>query len=113
MVDENISQDFRSKNKGDTRNYFLEEIEQIELMSNKHRKVCTPLNNTEHFLILSSTISGCISISDFAHLLGISIGITSSVIGWESFALTTGIKKYKSIIKQKQKKHDKIVLLAK
>ena len=68
MVEENISQEFRLKN------YFLEEIEQNELMSRKHKKVCTALNYIEDFLILASTITGCISISSFASLLGIPIG---------------------------------------
>ena len=49
-------------------------------MSRKHRKVFTSLNYTEHFLILASAITGCISISTFASLLGIPIGITSSSI---------------------------------
>ena len=53
------------------------------------------------------------SISAFASLIGILIGITSSVIGLKINAITAGIKKYKSIIKKKKKKHDKIVLLAK
>ena len=44
MVQENISQEFRLKNIGETRNYFLEEIGQNELMSNKQKKVCTSLN---------------------------------------------------------------------
>ena len=48
-------------------------------MSKKHKKVCTTLNYIEHFLILACTITGCISISIFAFLLGIPIGITSSV----------------------------------
>ena len=82
-------------------------------MSKKHKKVCTTLNYIEHFLILASTITGCISISAFASLLGIPIGITSSAIGLKICAITAGIKKYKSIIKKKKKKHDKIVLLAK
>ena len=56
----NISQEFRLKNKYKTRNYFLEEIKQNELMSRKHKKVCI-----EHFLILNSTIAGCISIFAF------------------------------------------------
>ena len=30
-------------------NNFLEEIEQIQLMSRKHNKVCPTLNYTEHF----------------------------------------------------------------
>ena len=71
-------------------------------MSRKHKKVCTALNYIEHFLILASTITGCISISAFASLLGIPIGITSSAIGWKICAITTGITKYKSIIKKKK-----------
>ena len=71
-VEENIRQEFRLKNKDETRNYFLEEIKQNELMSRKHRKVCTTLNYIKHFLILISTITGCISISVLASLLGIS-----------------------------------------
>ena len=81
-------------------------------MSRKHKKVCTKLNYIEHFLILASKITGCISISDFTSLLGIPIGITSSAIGLKLFAITAGIKKYKSIIKKKKNKHDKVVSLA-
>ena len=58
MEEENISQEFRLKDIGETRNYFLEEIEQNELMSEKHKKVCTTLNYIEHFLILASVITG-------------------------------------------------------
>ena len=35
---QNLSQQFRLKNVEETRNYFVEEIEQNELMSNKHKK---------------------------------------------------------------------------
>ena len=65
MIEENISQEFRLKNIDERRNYFLEEIEENELMSRKHKKVSTTLNYIEHFLILASTITGCISISAF------------------------------------------------
>ena len=81
MSEENINQEFRLKNIDETRNYFLEKIKQNELMSKKHKKVFTSLNHIEHFLILSSTITGCISISAFTFLIGIPIGITSSAIG--------------------------------
>ena len=80
-------------------------------MSKKHKKVCITLNYIEHFLILASTITGCISISAFS--IGIPIGITSSAVGLKNCAIAAGIKKYKSIIKKKKKKHDKIILLAK
>ena len=55
----------------------------------------------------------CISISAFAYLVSIQIGITSSAIELKICAVTTAIKKYKSIIKKKKKKHNKIVLFAK
>ena len=80
-------------------------------MSKKHKNVCTTLNYIEHFLILGSSITGYISISAFVSLGGIPIGITSSAIAIT--AITVAINQYKSIIKKKKKKHDKIVLLAK
>ena len=94
------------------KDYFLEKIEQNELMSKNYKKVCTTLSHIEHFVILASIITGCISISAFASLLGLPIGITSSVIELKTCAITAGIKRYKSIIKKNKKKHDKIVLLA-
>ena len=63
MVEENISQGSRLKNKDETRNYFLEEIKQNELMSRKHKKVCATLNYIEDFLVLVFAITGCISTS--------------------------------------------------
>ena len=55
----------------------------------------------------------CISISAIASLLSFLIGIMSSAIGLKICAITAGIKRYKSIIKKKKKKHDEIVLLTK
>ena len=45
-------------------------------MSKKRKIICTTLNYIEHFLILAPTITGCISISAFAFLIGILIAIT-------------------------------------
>ena len=55
----------------------------------------------------------CISISDFASLIGIPIKIRSSAIGLKICAIAVGIKTFKSIIKKKKRKHDEIVFLAK
>ena len=60
-----------------------------------------------------SAVTGCVSISDFVFLVGIPIGIESSPVGLKISAIVTIIKKFKSIIKKKRKKHDKKVLLAK
>ena len=46
-------------------------------------------------------------------MISIPVGIMSSAIGLKICAITAGIKRYKSIIKKKKKKHDKMLLLAK
>ena len=74
------------------RNNIVEEIEQIELMSRKHKKVCTTWNYIEHFLLLAFTVSECIFISVFISLVGIPIEITNSAIGLKICAITAGIK---------------------
>ena len=51
--------------------------------------------------------------SAFASLLGAPIGITSSAIVLKICPVTAAIKSYKSIIKKKKKRHDKITLPAK
>ena len=92
---------------------FLEQIKQNDLMSNKHKKICRTLNYVEQVLILTFVFGGCVSICSFSSLVSISVGITSSVVASETCATAAGIQKYKSIIKKKKKKHDKLMLLAK
>ena len=58
------------------------------------------LNYFKHFLIFISVVSGCVSISEFASLAGILIGIISSTLGLNICAITAGITKYESIIKK-------------
>ena len=66
-----------------------------------------------HFFILVSTITGWVSISEFASLASGTVGIMSFTVGINICAIAAGIKKYKSILKKNKKKHDKIVLLRK
>ena len=82
-------------------------------MSKKHRNGCRFLNYIENSLIVTSTITGCVSISAFPSLVGVPVGITCSAIRLTICKIIAAIKKYKSIIKTKRKKHDKIVSLAK
>ena len=82
-------------------------------MSKKYKKSCRVLNYIDHLLIAISTITWCVSVSAFASLVGITIRIPRSGIGLKICAIIAGIRKYKSIIKKKKKKHDKIVLLRK
>ena len=80
-----MSQEFGLKNIDEKRNYFLEETKQTELVSRKH-------NYWIYF-------NFCFRFFDWYCL-----GITS-------YAITAEIKKYKSMIKKKKKRHDKIVLI--
>ena len=83
MVEENISQEFRLKNKDETRNYFVEEIVQNELMREKGKKVCTTLNYIEK-------ITGCVSVSASTSLVDIPLGILSSAIGLKILCSSCG-----------------------
>ena len=85
--EENISQELRLKNVDETRSYFVQEIEEIELISKKLKMVCTNLSSIGKFLILASTITGYVSIFDFASLVGIPIGVTSFAVGSKIFAI--------------------------
>ena len=91
MPEENMN-----KKIDEIRNYLTEEINQNELMRKKHKKVCRVLNYIENSLIVISTITGCVSISAFASLIGTPIGIASSTIGLQICVITEGIEKYKS-----------------
>ena len=82
-------------------------------MSKKHKKVCKVLNYIDLLLIVTSTITGCISISALASSVGIPIGVVSSSVWLKICVIAAGIKNYKSIITKKRKKHDKIILIAK
>ena len=93
MAAENLSQEFRLKNIDETRNYLIEEINRNQLISKKHKMVCTTLNYIEHFLILGSAVTGCVSISAFSSLVGIPIVITSSAVGLKICVITAAIKK--------------------
>ena len=64
-----------------------------------------------YFLVF--VITECVSIFAFTSLAGIFIGITNSAVGLKICIITAEIKKYKSVIKKKKKKHNKIVQLAK
>ena len=63
------------------------------MVSKKQRNICTTPNYIEHFLILGSTITRCVSISAFISLFGIPVGITSFAIGLKIGVITSGIEK--------------------
>ena len=84
-------------------------------MSVKYKKTCKFLNYVENLLILVSTVTGCVSISTFTSLVSVPVGITNFTVGIKICAIIAGIKKFKSILKKKQKKkkHNKILVQGK
>ena len=65
------------------------------------------MNYIENLLILASIFTGFVSA-----VVGITAGTTCSAVGLKICVITTGIKKYKSIIKKKKEKNDKMVFSA-
>ena len=66
MPEERMNQEFRLKQIDEIRNCLIEELNQNELMSKKHKKVCRVFKYIE--------LCGCVSIFAFASLVGIPIG---------------------------------------
>ena len=75
-----INMEFRFKNIDETRNYPLDKIND-DLMSGNYKKTYNYSNYVEHMLILASTVTGYVLISEFASLVAIPVGIRSSGIG--------------------------------
>ena len=90
-------------------NYFCEEI-------NQRQSCCKYVTNFDYIdtilIVLSATSSGVCIISS-ASVVGAPVGIASASFTL-IFSLTTGIvKKLLNITRNKKKKHDKILMLAK
>ena len=75
-------------------------------MTSKKQEKITIFKYIEHILTLASSVTLCVSISNYASLLGVLIGIMSSAVELKICAITTVIAKFKSIVKKKEKKHD-------
>ena len=91
MPEENINQKSRLKKINEIRIYLIEEINRNDLMSKKHKKVRRVLNYIELSLISISAITRCVSISAFASLVGIPIGIASFTIELKICVITAAI----------------------
>lgn len=82
------------------------------MVGKKHKKDSKVLIYIEHSIIFVSAITGHVSMSAFASVIGIPMGIKSTVVGLKTCAVTAGIRKYNSIIKKKRKNNEIIVSLA-
>ena len=93
--------------------YFYQEINQRKSCSKKLNKYITVFDYIDKILIVLSATSSGVSIILFTSIVGAPVGIASASLTL-IFSLTTGIvKKLLNITRNKKKKHDKILMLAK
>ena len=93
-------------------NCFHQEINQRKTCSKELSKYATAFDYIDKVLIVLSATSGGVSIILFTSVNGAPVGIASASFTLV-FSLTTGIIKKLLNTKNKKKKHDKILLLAK
>ena len=106
------NQQFRLNKISEIEGYFITEIKERESMSKKLGKCISFFYYFEKFLNVLSVTSGSISIASFSTVIGILIGITSASFSLV-FSLCTGlVKKLLKATKNKKKKHNKIIMLA-
>ena len=92
--------------------YYYQEINQRKSCSKKLDKYVAAFDYIDRALIVLSATSVGVSIISFSSIGGAPVGIASASFTL-IFALTTGIvKKLLNITRNKQKKHDKIFMLA-
>ena len=88
-------------------NYFHQEINQTKLCSKKLSKYVAAFDYTDKVLLVLSATSSGVSFIPFTSVVGAPVGIPS-------FSLTIEIiKNLLSITRNKNKRHDKILMLAK
>ena len=106
------NQQFRLKKISEVEDSVITEIKERELMRKKLSKYISFFDYFDKSLIVLSVTSGSVSFASFATVIGIPIGITSASLSL-AFLLCTGlVKKLLKATKNKKKKHNKTVMLA-
>ena len=105
-------QQFRINKINEIKDYFLAEIRERELISKNLSKYIVSLDYFDKSLNVLSILSGSISIASFATVIGAPAGIIGASCGF-TFSITSGfVKRFLKTIRNKKKKHNKIVMLA-
>ena len=105
-------QQFRLNKINEIKDYFVAEIKERELMSKRLSKYIASFDYFDKSLIVLSVTTGSISIASFATVIGAPVGMMSASFSL-AFSITTGfVKKFLKTIRNKKKKHNKIVMLA-
>ena len=103
---------FRLNKINEIKDYFIAEIKERKLRSKRRSKYIASFDYFDKYLIVLSATSGSIFITSFATVSGTSGGIASASLSL-TFSLSTGlVKKLLKTTRNKKKKHNKIVMLA-
>ena len=103
---------FRLNKIKEIKDYFAAEIKERELMNKRLSKYIASFDYFDKSLIVLSVTTGSISIASFATVIGAPVGMMSASCSL-AFSITTGfVKKLLKTTKDKKKKHNKIVMLA-
>ena len=105
-------QQFKLNKINEIRDYFVAEIKERELMSKKLSKCIAFFDYLDKSLIVLSLTTGSISVASFANVIGAPVGIVSTSFSL-AFSVSIGIiRKLLKTTRNKKKKHNKIVKLA-
>ena len=112
-LDANISneQQFRLNKINEIKHYFSAELRQRELISKNLSKYITSLDYFDKSLNVLSILSGSISIASFATIIGVTAGIIGASCSFTFSTTSEFVKRFLKIIRNKNKKHNKIVML--
>ena len=103
---------FRLNKINEIKDYFVAEIKERELMTKRLSKYIASFHYFDKSLIVLSVTTGIISIASFVTLIGIPVRMMSASCSL-AFSITTEIiKKLLKTTRNKKKKHNKIVMLA-
>ena len=107
-----LNQQFRSNRINEIKDCFVADIKETELMSKRLSKYIVSFDYFDKSLIVLSVTTGSISIASFATVIGAPVGIVSASFSL-AFSISTGIiKKLLKTTRNKKKKHNKIIMLA-
>ena len=106
------NQQFRLNEINESKDYLIVENKERELMSKRLSKYIASFDYFDKSLILLSATIGGTSIASFATVIGTPVGIARASLSL-AFSLSTGlVKKLLKTTRNKKKKHNKIVMLA-
>ena len=103
---------FRLNKINEIKDYFVAEIKERELMTKRLSKYIASFHYFDKSLIVLSVTTGIISIASFVTVIGIPVRMMSASCSLAFSVTTEIIKKLLKTTRNKKKKHNKIVMLA-